>query len=321
MKNFELVDGICRYGSFSKAADELHISQSSLSMAIQRIESEVGVPLFDRRQHPVMLTEAGEAYVGYYRKIKPFHADMQMKIQDIAHMKRGSFSLGGTHYLLSYILPEAIVRFANQYPGIDFRIVESQSERFKSLLLNCDIDLCLKCDVSDPQIHAICPAFFDKLYLAVPKEQVEPLNLAKNALTGTQIREKQGEVFEHYFRIEDLEKMTFLQLTPGNNLCNRSERIFEHLGAKPKKIIRFNQFVTAYNLAGSGLGCTLASSRLIEQINHPNLVYYELPTPLMIREFHFATRKDAYISKSIRAFCELFAQAEDEKRKKIYSSR
>ena len=50
MKDMELVYAIYRYGSFSRAAEELYISQSSLSMAIQRIEAEVGTALIDRRQ-------------------------------------------------------------------------------------------------------------------------------------------------------------------------------------------------------------------------------------------------------------------------------
>lgn len=314
MKDLELIYAIYKYGSFSKAAEELYISQSSLSMAIQRIETEVGTPLFDRRQHPVKLTQAGEEYIRYYQAIKPLQTDMMTRIQDITELRSGSFALGGTHYLLSYILPETIVRFSEQYPGIELKIIEAQSSRFKVMLLNCDIDLCLKCDVSDSKLQAICHAFFDKLYLAVPREQVKTLGLAENALTGAEICEGKEPIFNHYFRTEDLEKITFLQLTPGNNLCSRSEEIFAHLGVRPKRMIHFHQFVTAYNLAGCGLGCTLASSRLILRHDHPELVYYGLPTPLMIRDFHFTTRKDAYISRSIRAFCEVFAQAESERK-------
>lgn len=310
MKNMELVYAIYRYGSFSRAAEELYISQSSLSTAIQNIETELGTPLFDRRQHPVQLTAAGEEFLRYYRAAKPLQEDMLARIQDIAQLRGGSFALGGTHYLLSYILPEAIVEFSRRYPQVDLRIVESESEQFKDLLFSCDIDLCLMCDASDQKLRTIGHAFFDRLYLAVPRCQVARLGLGENALTSGQILETDEPAYGHFFRTEDLPKMTFLQLTPGNNLCSRSEEIFKSLGAAPGKIIRFNQFVTAYNLAGSGLGCTLASSRLIAQIDHPGLVYYTLPSPLMVRDFHFTTRKDAYLSRGIRTFCQLFAECE-----------
>ena len=313
VKNMEWVYAVYRYGSFSRAAEELYISQSSLSMAIQSIEAELGAPLFDRRQHPVRLTAAGEEFLRYYRAAKPLETDLRARVQDIAELRGGSLALGGTHYLLSYILPETIVRFARQYPGVDLRILETQSEQFRDLLFSCDIDLCLLCDVDDGRLHTIGHAFFDRLYLAVPKDQAAALGLGNNMLTGAQVAAGKEPDFNHCFRVSDLEKLPFLQLAPGNNLCSRSEKIFAALGVTPQKIIRFDQFVTAYNLAGSGLGCTLASSRLIARIDHPNLVYYSLPSPLMTRDFHFVTRKDAYLSRSIRAFCELFSRLEREK--------
>lgn len=312
MKNMELVYAIFQYGSFSRAAEELYISQSSLSTAIQSIENEVGAPLFDRRQHPVRLTPAGEEFIRYYLAAKPLESDMLARIQDLAELRGGRLALGGTHYLLSYILPQAIVGFSKAYPRVELKIVETESEQFKDLLFSCDIDLCLMCDAADAKLHTIGHAFFDRLYLAVPREQVAELRLSGNMLSAADILRESDPSEGHFFPIANLHKLTFLQLTPGNNLCSRSEKIFESLGARPGKIIRFNQFVTAYNLAGSGLGCTLASSRLIAQIDHPGLVYYALPSPLMVRDFHFTTRKDAYLSRSIRAFCDLFAQTEAE---------
>lgn len=311
VKDFEMVNAICQYGSFSRAAEELYIGQSSLSMAIQRIEAELGMPIFDRRQHPARLTAAGEEYMRFYQQVKPLQNNMMAKIRDLAELKTGTVTLGGTHYLLSYVLPETIVRFVQMYPGIDLRIVEAQSGKFKEKLINCEIDFCLKCDATDPKLQTISHAFFDKLFLAVPKDLVAEKNLSDNWLSGEDIRNGKDMDGQHDFLIEDIPKLTFLQLAPGNNLYRRSEEIFAQLGRRPNKVILFQQFVTAYNLAESGLGCTLVSSRLIARQSHPNLVYYSLPSPLMIRDFHFTTRKNAYISNATRAFCALFADMEE----------
>ena len=311
-----MVNAICQYGSCSRAAEELYIGQSSLSMAIQRIEGELGTPLFDRRQHPVRLTAAGEEYMRFYHQVKPLQNNMMAKIKDLADLKTGTVTLGGTHYLLSYILPETIVQFTQQYPGIDLKIVEAQSGEFKEKLMNCEIDFCLKCDATDSKLQTISHAFFDKLFLAVPRSIVEEKHLSDNWLSGEDIRDGKYAGYQHNFNVEDISKLTFLQLSPGNNLYRRSEEIFEQLGTRPNKVVLFQQFVTAYNLAESGLGCTLASSRLIAKQAHPNLVYYSLPSPLMIRDFHFTTRKDAYISNAIRAFCALFAEIEKKKETK-----
>ena len=192
-----MVRAICEYGSFSRAAEELYIGQSSLSMAIQRIEAELGMPLFDRRQHPVRLTAAGEEYMQYYRQIMPLQNNMMAKIKDLSDLKTGTVTFGGTHYLLSYILPETIVSFTQRYPGIDLQIVEAQSGEFKDKLMNCEIDFCLKCDATDPKLQTIAHAFFDKLYLAVPRSMVAQKNLGENYLTAEDIREGRDDGYQH----------------------------------------------------------------------------------------------------------------------------
>ena len=308
MKDMDMVYAIYRYGSFSKAADELYIGQSSLSMAIQRIENELGMPLFNRRTHPIGLTEAGKEYIRYCQKVKPAEENMLAYIRDLADLKKGTLALGGTHYLLSYILRDVICDFAEQYPGVELQIVEAQSSEFRDLLMDCKIDLCLMCNVEDSGVQSIAHAFYDELFLAVPKAFVESLKLNNNYLTGDEIRAGNYATYDHYFQTDQLERLTFLQLTPGNNLYKRSELIFEHVEHRPEKIFRVQQFVTAYSLAEAGLGCTLTSAHLIRRADREKLVYYTLPSSLMKRDFQFVTRKDAYISKAIRTFCSMFSQ-------------
>lgn len=310
MKDMDMVYAIYQYGSFSKAADELYIGQSSLSMAIQRIEKDLGMPLFERKHRPIRLTAAGKAYIEYYHKVKPAEENMLSFIRDLNSLKAGTFAIGGTHYLLSYILQSAICRFAKAYPEIDLQIVEAQSSLFRDLLVDCKIDLCLMCYVDDPGLQSIGHAFYDDLFLAVPKAYVEECQLPNNYLTDEDIRSGSFAPYDHYFQTEQMGKLAFLQLTPGNNLHTRSEMIFQQLEHRPAKIIPIQQFATAYHLASAGLGCTLTSAHLIQGMKKDHLVFYTLPSSLMRRDFHFVTRKDAYISKAVQAFCKLFSELE-----------
>ena len=207
MKDMDMVYAIYQYGSFSRAAEELFIGQSSLSMAIQRIENELGMPLFDRKHHPIQLTAAGKAYIQYYHKVKPAEENMLAYLRDLNDLKTGTFTIGGTHYLLSYIMQDAVCRFAKLYPGIDLRM----------------------CQVDDPGLQSIGHAFYDDLFLAVPKAFVEEYQLPDNYLTAEDICSGHFAAYSHYFQTEYMERLTFLQLTPGNNLHARSEMIFQQL--------------------------------------------------------------------------------------------
>ncbi|MBR1584125.1 MAG: hypothetical protein IJ662_01130, partial [Clostridia bacterium] len=267
-------------------------------------------PLFERKHHPIRLTAAGKAYIEYYHKVKPAEENMLSFIRDLNSLKAGTFAIGGTHYLLSYILQNAICRFAEAYPGIDLQIVEAQSSAFRDLLVDCKIDLCLMCSVDDPGLQSIGHAFYDDLFLAVPRSFVASYQLSNNYLTDEEIRSGGFTAYDHYFQTERLDKLAFLQLTPGNNLHTRSEMIFQQLERRPAKIIPIQQFATAYHLASAGLGCTLTSAHLIQGMKKDHLVFYTLPSSLMRRDFHFVTRKDAYISKAVQEFCKLFSGLE-----------
>ena len=74
-------------------------------------------------------------------------------------------------------MQDAVYRFAKLYPGIDLRILEAQSSVFRDLLVDCKIDLCLMCQVDDPGLQSIGHAFYDDLFLAVPKAFVEEYQL------------------------------------------------------------------------------------------------------------------------------------------------
>lgn len=306
MKDMDMVYAIYQYGSFSKAAEELYIGQSSLSMAIQRIENDLGMQLFDRKHHPIRLTEAGEEYIRYYHMVKPAEERMLSRIRDLSGLSTGKFALGGTHYLLSFVLQNSILQFSQQYPNIDLQIVEAQSSQFRNLLLDCKIDVCLQCNVEAPGVQSIGHAFFDDLFFAVPKGYISEYDLPQNYLTDENIHQGGYSTYEHYMQAEYIQRMPFLQLTPGNNLYTRSEAIFQQMECLPTKILHLQQFVTAYVLADTGLGCTLTSSHLIKNLKKDNLVYYTLPSSMMIRDFHFVTRKDAYVTNATRAFYSIF---------------
>ena len=63
-------------------------------------------------------------------------------------------------------------------------------------------------------------------------------------------------------------------------------------------------------LNAADLGCTLTSAYLIQDMKRDHLVFYTLPSSLMQRDFHFVTRKDAYVSRAVQAFCRLFSEQE-----------
>ena len=99
-------------GSFSKAAEHLYLTQPALSIAIQKTEESIGMPLFDRSRRPLQLTAAGRIYIDMIKKMFDLEQDLERQIQDIQNLNTGEIRLGGSHYLNAYILPKVLAGFS-----------------------------------------------------------------------------------------------------------------------------------------------------------------------------------------------------------------
>ena len=114
-KAFQYVLKIAELGNLTKAANELYVSQPSLSHYIARVEQEVGTPLFQRGVSPMRLTPAGEKYAETARMILALDKRMQQDISDIVNQKTGIIMLGMSHARASFLLPHVMPEMHRRY--------------------------------------------------------------------------------------------------------------------------------------------------------------------------------------------------------------
>ncbi len=87
-----------------KAAQNLYISQPSLSARIKKIEQRLGSPLFDRSTMPIRLTEVGEAYIKAAEEISQIEQQMENYINNLNTLRSGHLSMGGSNLFAAYVL-------------------------------------------------------------------------------------------------------------------------------------------------------------------------------------------------------------------------
>lgn len=112
--------------SFTRAAISLHYAQSSVTAQIQSLESEVGVPLFDRMGRQVELTLAGRQLLAYADKLLRMADEARRAVRDDGE-KTGTLAVLAPETLLAYRLPELLRRFQSEYPGIHLSLSASES--------------------------------------------------------------------------------------------------------------------------------------------------------------------------------------------------
>lgn len=291
---------IWQQGSFSKAAEKLYLTQPALSMAIRKVEKELGMPLFDRKRHPLELTDAGKIYLDTARKIRLLEREQAQKLQDIRNLVTGTIRLGGTHYLNAYILPELLVGFNRLYPGVTLEIMENSSFALGEMLERRELDMTFNCKPELIQEYPHYPMFEDHILLAVPKDNPIHERHGKVALTARQVLE--GRHLDEDCPKAPLEWFAdeeFILLSEGNNLHERAWQMFEESGIHPCVKLVLNQLVTAFHLAEAAMGVTFVSDRIVFSHND-RLLYYPLQSAIADRLFYILLPKNAYVPVAVR---------------------
>ena len=131
--------------SFSKAADILYISQPAITKHIQSLEKHYKISLFERKGNSVSLTTEGKILLEYVLKGREIQRQLEfdISIQKDLQLAKGSFTLGTSTTISLYVIPPVFSAFHQQYPNIDLRLVNRNSENILKALLDHEIDLAI----------------------------------------------------------------------------------------------------------------------------------------------------------------------------------
>ncbi len=127
LRQIEYVVGVIDHGTFTAAATHLHVSQPSLSQGIGRLETELGVPLFQRLARGVSPTAAGDAFVGPARQMLRDLAVLEESVRAVAGLERGTLDLVALHTLAADPLAGFVGAFRRAHPQIVVRVTEPES--------------------------------------------------------------------------------------------------------------------------------------------------------------------------------------------------
>ena len=127
--------------SFTKAANELFISQPAISKHIQELEKEYGVQLFDRIGNRIQLTRAGQLLLDHACKIIDAYQNLDFDMKKLTEKSGGELRIGASTTISQYVLPELIADFRKQYPDIRLTLLSGNSHEIEDALATGRIDL------------------------------------------------------------------------------------------------------------------------------------------------------------------------------------
>ena len=243
---------IVETGSFSAAADEHYISQSSLSKIIIGLEKELEVTLFDRSKRKVFLTEAGEAFLEHARKIDIAYKAMVVDLNGYKS-DTDSFSIAAIPVLTQYGITTYIAQFQDLHPDIHLSLEEIHGLNIFPALEERRFDLAFtRQNFLDPEKFTNLKIRKDKLLVVVSKKNRHATR------SSISIKELSDDNFIVFDRVTDLHQLIMDE-------CKK-------VGFEPRIFYSSHRKVSVFGLVGANIGLALMPSQIYEYHKHPDVI-------------------------------------------------
>ena len=137
----KVFDTVAKRLNFTKAANELNITQPAVTKHIKEIELNLNIKLFERNGTKIKLTKAGEILLKYTEEIFAIYQKMEFEIGQLQEKQKGTLRLGASTTIAQYVLPPILAEFRKRFPEIQLSLVIQNSEKIEDLLANHKIDV------------------------------------------------------------------------------------------------------------------------------------------------------------------------------------
>lgn len=287
LHQLKVFEAAARHGSFTRAAEELFLTQPTVSMQIKQLTKSVGLPLFEQVGKRLYLTEAGRELFATCRQIFDTIAQFEMKVADLKGLKQGQLRLA-VITTAKYFIPRLLGPFCQLYPGIDISLQVTNHEGILERM---------SANMDDLYILSQVPEHMDVNYqpfLENPMVVVAPLNhrLAK----------------EKNITIQQLEDEPFIMREPGSGTRRAIQKLFDEHGISVKVKLELGSNEAIKQAIAGGLGISVLSRHTLLP---------DLADLTILDVEHFPIKRDWYmvypngkqLSIVARTYCEYLLEA------------
>ncbi|KGR77127.1 LysR family transcriptional regulator [Ureibacillus manganicus] len=275
LKNMGYVYAVYLNRSFSKAAEELYISQPALSAAVKKVEEKIGLPIFDRSSNPVKLTKAGEYYIECIEKVMEIEKDMKGYFNSFLNNNNKTINVGGSSFFCAYTLPTIVQEFKREFPDYTVNLMEANADDLMKNLRSGIFDIIIDVEQRDPKIFGSFVWAEEQIVLAVPTHYEINNKLKNYRLTFEEV--KSGKFMsEMYPRVSlsEFKNENFLLMKKGNDSYKRGLKMCRMAGFTPKVSMYLDQLLTSYYLACNGKGISFVRAGITRYIEKTNKLYF-----------------------------------------------
>jgi len=276
----EYFQAVAHLQHFTRAAEQLSISQPALSRSIAKLEDELGVPLFERRGKNVSLNRYGQIFLRHVERAMQEIIEGKQEIQDLLNPDHGVISLAFLHSLGTHLVPDLLGRFRAKYPGIQFKLYQNGTNLLLDQLESGEIDLCLSAPIVTRERIEWAPLFTEELFVIVPSD---------HRLSG-----------HSSIRLAEIASEPIISFKKDYGLRILADQLFLKAGLTPHITFEGEEIMTVAGLVEAKLGVAIIPH--LTGLDNTGLSFLRISEPLGHRTIGVAWLTDRYTSPAAKKF-------------------
>ena len=279
LRQLEYFQMASRLRNITRAAERLRVSQPNITVAIKKLEAELGIQLFDRSQKQLSLTPEGAVFLNRVELALRNIQDAVLEVNDYKQLQKGTIKIGVPPMMGAYLFPRICSSFQRRYSHLDIFMHEEASMSIREQLERDELDFGIIISSGASHHLQLLPMSKNQILCCVPEDS--PL-ASKKSLS-----------------LQDVTDSKIVMLKEGSFLRQTILGKMKDANITPNIVLESNQIVTLKGLVASGVGITF----LLDMVagNEPGMKAIPLAEPLFV-DVGLAWKKDRYISKAAQSF-------------------
>jgi DNA-binding transcriptional LysR family regulator len=293
LNQLKLFIAVAETGSFSRAADIMRLTQSTVSQHIASMEHEAGCPLLDRTGKGAVPTAGGRLFLQHARRVIAEQEALLQAMAGFHGLQNTELLVGASNIPANYLIPELLPRLAEKHPGISLNMHTGDSREMLDRLLAAEIELAVIGSRFTDKGANFSPLATDRLFLVTA--------------AGHPWRNRGS------LPLEELASEPIILRENGSGSGETLQRALISAGFSPDRLkvaARLGSNEAVRQAVSAGYGCAFLSSLSIRrELESGELCKIEVEGLTVERHFWLATLKNRAISPAAKVFCDMLNHA------------
>jgi DNA-binding transcriptional LysR family regulator len=285
MHELRSLAALAELDSLAAVAERLHLSPAAIHKHFRALETELGVPLYERFGRQLKLTRAAEILLPYCSEVLAQHDAALQALEEWRGLKRGQVRIGAGPTLSSYLLPALLRKFRRDFPGVDLYVETGNSASLIDGLGSGRFDLALLVSPQFPEApHLVVEASWEVEYVLVCNLRNAPRQCS----------------------IAALGRFPFILYSKGSRIEDLIERYFAEIDFQPRVIMTFDSGEAIKAMIRTGLGISMLPMWIVDgDLKRGGLSLIRQRERRLFSRVELAARKSNYVPAAVQAFVQM----------------